>query len=211
MDIFKIVFVLIIVAVIIWQAIKRSRALRDPISDNECVSCGSTSVTMLGPNAYRCDQCGYEGGSGVAAKRAQDQLDWIAQMDPALRQESGVKDLHEARTLLLSTLGSGVTIGESGAAIGTAQSNLAQAKQHLQQASLKLGDSYLALQPEGGNPSAMVGAEVATAVDAQMIAGGVVESLVAMGSLEGMKAEAQSLLQRAEAAITHYTGQPPQA
>lgn len=205
------VIFLVIVAVVIWQIVKRTRAMNAPISDDECVSCGSKNVTVLGPGNYRCNECEYEGGSGMAAKQNQEQLDRINQMDPAARHASGVTDLHEARTLLLSMLGAGVTIGESSSAIGVAQSNLAQAKQHLQMASLKLNDSYLAVQPTGGESAAFAGAQVATALDSQAVVGGVAESLLAMGNLDVMKSEATALLQRIDAALAHHAGEQPPA
>jgi ribosomal protein L37AE/L43A len=203
--------VLVIVGVVIWQVVKRTRALRAPISDDECVSCGSKQVTVLGPGTYRCDQCGYEGGSGMAAQKDHEQRERIARMDPAERRASGINDLQEARTLLRAMMGAGVVIGESSSAIGVAQSNLAQAKQHLQLASLKLDDGYLSVLPGGANPSAMAGAEVVSALDSQLLVGNVADSMLAMGSLDGMKHEAQGLLQRINAALTHYTGETPPA
>lgn len=210
-NLFLLVVVLAIVGVVIWQIVKRTRAMKAPISDEECVSCGSKNVTILGPGNYRCNECDYEGGSGMAVKQDQEQRQRIEAMDPAERHASGIKDLHEARTLLSAMLGSGVAIGESSSAIGVAQSNLAQAKQHMQLASLKLNDGYLALPGGGPNTDSMAGSEVATALDSQLVVGGVVDSLMAMGSLDGMQREATFLAEKVNAALAHHAGEQPPA
>ena len=49
---------------LIIRHFRMKKALNEEISDDSCVSCGSSNVTVLEEGVYRCEDCGYEGGSG---------------------------------------------------------------------------------------------------------------------------------------------------
>mgnify|MGYP007022320200 CR=1 FL=1 len=82
--------------------------LGDLHSHNEvftCVSCQSQDVTLLAARVYRCNQCGYEGGPGMADLLKQRRRMAIERMPPDERRESALNDYREARRLLLSAQG----------------------------------------------------------------------------------------------------------
>jgi ribosomal protein L37AE/L43A len=87
------------------RAQRMRRSMDEPARDDACVACGNRSVQVVAPAVYRCGQCGYEGGSGLAARRTQQRREQIAGMSPEQRRMSAAQDLLEARTLLTSCLG----------------------------------------------------------------------------------------------------------
>lgn len=89
----------------IWRAFKMDNAMREVSDGQQCVACDSPNTTLVGPAAYRCQDCGYEGGDGWAALARQKREAGFAQMSPEQRRESAKRDLIEARTLLLSGVG----------------------------------------------------------------------------------------------------------
>jgi len=56
--------ILVALLVIVRKAAAMHKAKNDPIADDRCVSCDSADLEMLTAAAYRCNACGYEGGSG---------------------------------------------------------------------------------------------------------------------------------------------------
>jgi hypothetical protein len=96
---------LVFLAAAIWQLRRFNKVLKDPVRDDVCVACNSAQLTSLGTNAYRCNACGYEGGSGLMAMRDAAKTKKLEAMSPEQRRASGLKDLREARTLLLGCQG----------------------------------------------------------------------------------------------------------
>ncbi|MGH1342831.1 MAG: hypothetical protein ACRBN8_14815 [Nannocystales bacterium] len=93
-------------------------AAKAPISDDECVSCGSSEVQVQGAGAYVCLACGYEGGSGRAALHEQAQAERYANLSPQARQEA-VTDHIRTAARILSNYNEGVVVGNVGlAAVG---------------------------------------------------------------------------------------------
>ncbi|MEL6178604.1 MAG: hypothetical protein AAFS10_06605 [Myxococcota bacterium] len=89
----------------LYQSWKMNRAMSEPSTGEHCVACEGTDVTLLGPAAYRCNTCGYEGGDGLATLQRQQRNASFAQMTEAERLSSARRDLHEAKLLLTSGLG----------------------------------------------------------------------------------------------------------
>lgn len=79
--------------------------MRKPITDDRCIACDSTTISPLGPRAYLCESCGYEGGSGYKQYRAQAQKKRIERLSPRDQVSSAIKDLKEAKLLLLGAEG----------------------------------------------------------------------------------------------------------
>jgi len=65
------------------------------------------------------------------------------------------------------------------------------------------------VQSTAGDAASYAGEQVLTSLDSQAVVGGVAESLLAMGNLDGMKCEATALLQRVNAALAHHAGEQP--
>lgn len=101
----KLLVGLLVLSVAIWQMRRFNKVLKDPVSDDLCVACNSNNLKALGPNAYLCNACGYEGGSGLAAIREAERAKKLAAMSTDQRHASGLNDLREARTLLLGCQG----------------------------------------------------------------------------------------------------------
>jgi len=85
---------------------RRKKAMGEELNSSECVACDSSDVTSLGPDAYKCNQCGYQGGSGLAAMHESKRLASFDAMDPAERAQSAVADFREAESLLIGCQGS---------------------------------------------------------------------------------------------------------
>jgi len=77
-----------------------ANAAKEPISDDECVSCGSTNVEVMSPGAYVCLACGYEGGSGQAAVRQKAQAERYAELSPEARLEAVTDHVRTASRIL---------------------------------------------------------------------------------------------------------------
>ncbi len=93
---------------------KRREALKADISDSECVSCGSKDVTELSPGAYRCNECGYEGGSGVQAAKDEAKKEKVASLSDEDKRIKALKIIAEGQRVLDAHLGalSGTDVGE---------------------------------------------------------------------------------------------------
>jgi len=167
------------------------------------VSCDSRNVTLIGPGIYQCQDCGYEGGPGIATRQAQNQANAIAQMSPEARQQSGIQDLQEARTLLMSVAGSSASMVDSSGSVASVRSNLTLAKQQVHSASLKLGDPNLAQRPDQVTYDAV--SDAAVSLTEGGMVGGVLEGAMASSDVGGMKHEATQLVHLIDSALTHYT------
>lgn len=196
--------VILVVGVLVWQGVKRVRAMREPLRDDRCVSCDSVRLSPLGPGRYRCQDCGYVGGSGMAAYQEQKQLEAVSALPTEDRLRGAIRDLEEARTLLRAILDSSSAFWESGGGVGMAEADLNRAKQAMNLASQKLADPYLATTTQAPTSGDVAAAHVVGAVEAQMGMGDFVAGTVAASGLGRMKAEAQALLQRVDAALSHW-------
>jgi ribosomal protein L37AE/L43A len=83
----------LIAAAIVYGIVRRKRAMASTIKDDVCVSCDSEDVTMQGQGAYRCNACGYEGGSGRAAIQHKAKQEALEALDPAQRRSGPVSAL----------------------------------------------------------------------------------------------------------------------
>ncbi len=87
------------------QNLKMLIAGAQKIPDDVCVACDATSVTVLAEGVYRCDSCGYEGGSGYAAWQQGQRDEGLLALAPERRQELAREKLEQALRLLLSADG----------------------------------------------------------------------------------------------------------
>lgn len=89
----------------LFKSFRMGRAAAADIADDQCVACDSRDLTELGPSAYRCNLCGYEGGSGMAAlqqgKREAVWETWTVTQ----RFDSARGDLQEAASLAAAATG----------------------------------------------------------------------------------------------------------
>lgn len=81
----KLVFAAAVLIFGTLAARRMARAAKEPIFDDQCVSCGSSNVQIQGPGAYICNVCGYEGGSGRAAMNQQKQAARYVDLAPDAR------------------------------------------------------------------------------------------------------------------------------
>lgn len=100
-DVLTWLVVLISVAVAAWRARRFRQRMRVPSSGRDCMACGSAELEWLGPGAYRCQGCGYEGGPGMAALIEQRAAAAYQAMDPQQRQPAALKLLHDALHTLM--------------------------------------------------------------------------------------------------------------
>ncbi|MCA9712503.1 MAG: hypothetical protein KDK70_42130 [Myxococcales bacterium] len=128
------------------------RLLRDT---SRCAACQGDALTMLAPDVYRCDACGYEGGEGRGARARARREASLQAMDHRQRRESALGDLREARMLASSGMAElrraramigealfddrrvGSTARDHARASGTGQ--LLQARGKLRDAAVELG------------------------------------------------------------------------
>ena len=89
----------------IWEAFKFDRAAKAEIADDECVACGSKDLEELAPRAYRCLQCGYEGGSGLAEAHEAAARRELDELDPDQKRRKARALVDDARSLLTSARG----------------------------------------------------------------------------------------------------------
>ena len=75
------------------------------ISDFVCTACEGTDLTTLAKGVYRCNQCGYQGGSGMADWLKEKRRHAVDEISGEQRKERVVKNLSEARRLVTSALG----------------------------------------------------------------------------------------------------------
>ncbi len=89
----------------LFRVMRWKAAGKAEITDEECVACGARDLHSLGERAYRCLECGYEGGSGLAelheSARRQQWAGWSA----AKLHRSAQVDLRQAQRFVLSAQG----------------------------------------------------------------------------------------------------------
>lgn len=61
-----------------------------------CVACGATAVGLLGPEAYHCYVCGYEGGEGYARYQVNKRRAMYAELPYSQRRALALEDLQSA-------------------------------------------------------------------------------------------------------------------
>ncbi|MCP4805489.1 MAG: hypothetical protein GY913_14070 [Proteobacteria bacterium] len=81
------------------------RASKEEIPDDRCVACNAKQITSLGENAYICDICGYEGGSGLAKIHEDRERAQMDALPEAKKRKAAERNLRQARTLLISAEG----------------------------------------------------------------------------------------------------------
>lgn len=84
---------------------RMSRASREASTGECCVACNSTDVTILAPQAYRCNVCGHEGGDGYGAWQRQNRDAAIQKMPMEQRRQGARRDLLLARDALQGVAG----------------------------------------------------------------------------------------------------------
>ena len=89
----------------IIQSIRTLIAGAQEIPDDECVACESRDLTSLAEGVYRCNMCGYEGGSGYAAWQQKQRDDEMLALPPERRKELARQKLEQALVLLSSADG----------------------------------------------------------------------------------------------------------
>ena len=110
---------------------KLKRAASEGSSGEVCVACDSKDVTVLAPQAYRCNLCGHEGGDGYGQYKKQLRHASFERLSPEERRKGAQTDLMEARRLLLSAIGdlrnalvsSGFDMAGLGGGFGTGEGN----------------------------------------------------------------------------------------
>ncbi len=101
--IIKLVIVVVVGAVGAVAARRLAAAAKAPISDDECVSCGSGDVRVEGAGIYVCLACGYEGGSGRAELAARAEADRYANLSPEERLQAITDHIQTATRILASS------------------------------------------------------------------------------------------------------------
>jgi hypothetical protein len=94
-----------------------------------CVACDSTDLVELGPSAYRCNGCGYEGGAGYASWQEQQNIAALATRSEGALRERGLGQLEDVRLMLISVAGE-VDAAALGNALATGASVLGEFAAH---------------------------------------------------------------------------------
>lgn len=84
---------------------KMDRAMREGATGSACTACESANVHIFAPAAYRCLDCGYEGGDGYAAYKLGQRAAAFEQLPPEERHARAHEKLLDAQRLLLSGIG----------------------------------------------------------------------------------------------------------
>ena len=87
------------------EAFNLDRASKEEIPDDRCVACSAKDLTSLGENAYRCNICGYEGGSGLAKIHEDREKARMAALSPQQKRKAALRNLRDAKTLLVAVEG----------------------------------------------------------------------------------------------------------
>lgn len=198
-----------VVGATLYGVHRMRKGMKAEIADDECVSCGERSLTSLGPNAYRCNACGYEGGSGLKAIQEAAHHARIDALSPQERRASGLRDLQEARDLLVAAQATFVSARHSAAmdVIGfggdrgqTKQAELVRAMGDAQRAhkaitdaNRKLGDLHLG----DGADVDMTGLDFATDIGMDNL----VSNMMVHSKIEQASQRVDDLLQRVEASL----------
>ncbi len=88
-----------------FQANKMNRAMREGSTGSSCTACDSANVHVFAPAAYRCLDCGYEGGDGYAAYKQGQKAASFEQLSAEERHARAHRKLLDAQRLLLSGIG----------------------------------------------------------------------------------------------------------
>lgn len=154
-----------IAASLIYGIHRMQKAARAEIRDDSCVACDGTDLTPLGPGAYRCNACGYEGGSGLQKMKDDQRRAQIDALSPQARRDSARRDLIEARDYLKAAQSTFVSarssathdlIGLGGGDRGqTKQAELLRALSDVQRAQRFLLDADLKLSTQEADPNAV--------------------------------------------------------
>jgi len=98
-----------VVAVFLGAALLQRRrvakALAATISDSACIACNSEDLESTSEGTYRCRSCGYDGGSGQAARQREERRQQIASWSAEKRRAALINELSDARRLVLSAQG----------------------------------------------------------------------------------------------------------
>ena len=89
----------------VFQAGKMERAMREASTGSACTACESSNVHVFAAAAYRCLDCGYEGGDGYAAFKQGQKAASYEQLSPQERHAKAHQKLLDAQRLLLSGMG----------------------------------------------------------------------------------------------------------
>ncbi|MCB9754764.1 MAG: hypothetical protein H6713_32925 [Myxococcales bacterium] len=79
-----------------WQTYRLRRAATEDIASDQCVACDSRALATIAPGVYRCTQCGYQGGPGLAAHEANARAQERAALSPDERSARARACLYEA-------------------------------------------------------------------------------------------------------------------
>lgn len=89
--------------VTVVAAIARRRWARiagQPVSDENCVACNSSSLTIVNPGMYVCNECGYEGGSLRADYERAQIHEQHASLPESQRRHIVTEHVHTAARML---------------------------------------------------------------------------------------------------------------
>ena len=84
---------------------RMNRAMSEEIAGDVCIACNGRNLEELGPEAYRCNDCGYEGGPGQAQLMESERQRAFEEMSPLMRIQSAREDLRFAQSLLQASIG----------------------------------------------------------------------------------------------------------
>ncbi len=91
---------LVALGILVPRYLRTQKALREPIGGDVCVACQSTSVTNFAPACYRCDDCGFQWGEGLAHHAARLRQAEVEKLEPEQRTAYIRRELDEARAHL---------------------------------------------------------------------------------------------------------------
>jgi len=84
---------------------RANRAMSEEIPDYVCIACIGRNLEELAPEAYRCNDCGYEASSGQAQIIETERQRSFNEMTPAIRIQSAREDLRYTQSLLQGSIG----------------------------------------------------------------------------------------------------------
>lgn len=204
----------VVVGIPLYKAWRMRQAENEPMPDDVCVACSARDVTMLAAGVYRCNQCGFTGGSGMAAYQRQLEAQRAAEMSPQQRYQSALQDLRDARLALLgvegliqdaSTSSTMDMVGVGGgwergqakhSALGAAIGQMRQAQERIRSASSKLSMSHMAPEEIGVDFGS---AEFA--LDASFVADNFLVDLAVHLRIEKIREQSQRMLHAVEQSL----------
>ena len=94
------------VTVSAWMKNQRLRGvLEAPDTDDRCLACNSVNLTWLDTAAYRCHDCGLEGGSGLGQLKQRRRIESAMTLPPEERRSQALKTLGDARAMVVGAQG----------------------------------------------------------------------------------------------------------